>query len=400
MAVINDTGITPKTLEEYLTGLRAVWRSAFGEDLNVDVSTPQGQVIGVEALNLSLADDALVRIAQATNIYRAAGQQIDGLAAILSILRRAASRSSVTATLTGVSATVIPAGTRARTTGGDLFALDSPVQIGGGGSVNATMFSVETGPIPIGAGELTQVVDVVPGWETINNVAAGQLGQNEENDAPYRSRYFRELFKNSQAPLESLISRIAEVENVTDVIGVENDTSTPVVIQNIEVAAHSVALVVDGGNDADIAEAIRMGKTGGTGTVGTTEVTIQPNGFNQTYRFFRVREVPIEVDITIRIRSGFPGNGIALIKERVAEYISGPFGVEEEGYFETDGMSIAEDLEKARLYTPLNSVPGYTLTAFVLNIKGGATDVDLIETDLDQRVTVESLDDITITVVT
>lgn len=399
MATITTTGITPKTLEQYRTDLEAVFKQAFGDDLNVEPSTPQGQIIGIVALLLSQADDNLISVASASNIYRAFGQQIDGLASILSVNRSAASRTQVTATLTGVAATIIPAGTRAQSINGDLFSLDSDVQLPGSGTITATMFSVETGPIPLAANELTQIVDVVPGWETVDNSSAGQPGQDVEADSAYRRKYFIELFKNALSVLNSTIGRVRLVEGVTDIIGRENDTNSTVTIQNIDIDANSIALVVEGGSDNEIAQAIYEGKTGGTGTTGTTSVTIQPNGFDQTFRFFRVRTIPLQVDITISIGPNFPGNGQALIKERIQEYINGPFGVNDEGYFETDGINIAETLHKSRLYTPLNSVQGYTISVFEMGIVGGSQDIEQIVPDLDQRVIVNSLDDITITVV-
>jgi uncharacterized phage protein gp47/JayE len=262
------------------------------------------------------------------------------------------------------------------------------------------MFSVETGPVPALAGTLTQIVDVVPGWETVTNAADAQPGAAQETDAPYRTKYFQELFKNALSVTDSVSARVREVEGVVDVIARENDTNATITVQNIDINPHSYAVVVDGGADQQIAEAIYFGKTGGTGTTGTTAVTIQPNGFDQTLRFFRVREIPLQVDISIRLGPDFPGNGLTLLKERIQEYIAGPFGVTDGGYFETDGVRIAETLDKFRLYTPINSVPGHTLTAFTMGIVGGASDIQVIEPDLDQRVVVDDLADITITVVT
>ena len=60
--------------------------------------------------------------------------------------------------------------------------------------------------------------------------------------------------------------------------------------------------------------------------------------------------------------------------------------------FELDGMQIAEDVHRSRLYTPLNRVPGHVITSIKLN---DDIDLDLVEILLNQKATLVE-DDITI----
>jgi len=214
LAVINDTGIIPKTLSEYQTELRAAFQTAFGQGIDVDPKSPQGQFIDNLALSFSQNDDALVNAAGAINIFKAFSSQLEGLAALLGIPRRSATSTNVTATLGGTPATVIPEGSRARSTAGDLYALDEDATLDVGGTVNAEMSAVETGPIELLAGQLSSVVDVVPGWETVTNAADGSTGQDIESDSEYRQRYFNELFINALSVLDSINAEISAVENV------------------------------------------------------------------------------------------------------------------------------------------------------------------------------------------
>ncbi len=400
MATVTAQGVTPTTLEGYVSQLETVFKSVFGEDLNVDPETPQGQLIGSIALIMSNADEALVRQSNATSIYRSFSQQIDGLASILSISRNAAQRSVVTATLTGVPSTLILAGTRAVTDDNNQFRLINDVQLPGSGAITATMESVEVGPIPAPAGSLTHIVDVVPGWETVTNASDATLGRPQEIDTLYRRRYFQALSRNALTPIAATESAVSDVTGVSSVLARENDTAAPVMVKNITIPANSIWVAVEGGADNDIGSAIRSSKTAGIPTDGTTTVNVpHPRGFDTPIKFTRVRLVSIEVELDISTGPAFPGNGINLIKDRIIEYVTGIFPISQEGFFETDGLLIAEDLNKFRLFTPINSVAGHTVNSLSINVKGNGA-VDTIVTDLDQRITIDNVDDITITVTT
>ena len=395
MAEINNTGIIPKTLESYRSDLVAAFQAAFGADIDTDPQSPQGQYIDQEALAMSQADDALVVASGGTNIYKSFASQLEGIAAIIGIRKRGATGTTVTATLGGTPGFTIPAGSRARSTAGDFYALDEDADLGVLGSVDAQMTCTETGPIELGAGELTAVVDVVPGWETVTNAATGLTGTDAEKDSEYRQRYFRELFKNALSVLDSIVAQVSAQDGVTDALGVENDTTAPIIVDGVTIPAHTVVIVVEGGLDEDIKDAIRLKKTGGTGTDGTTTVLDPPN---QPISFYRVSDIEAEVSITTTPGPNFPGNGLTLLKERVFNYVNGAFaGSAGEEFFETDGMQISEDLDKNRLYTPINSVPGHTVSGLTLEDKANPGDVSILTSDLNEKIKIDSLDDVNVT---
>ena len=353
-------------------------------------------MIGDVAFSLSQSDDAHVLSANALDIFKASGSQLEGLCALLGVNKSAASNTAVTATLAGVAATLIPEGSRARSDDGDLYTLNEDATIAGGGTVSATMTAIDPGPLEVGVGELTQIVDVVPGWETIDNVAAGSLGLAAELDMDYRKKYFDQLFKNSLSVLDAILAEVRQVETVVEAFGAENDTASPVTIDGVSVAAHSIAIVVDGGTDEEIKDAIRLRKTGGTGTVGTTTVLDPPH---QSIKFYYVTKVEIEVDVNITINVDYPGNGTELLKQRIFDYVAGTFdSTMDSSYFETGGMTISEDLNEFRLYTPINSVPGHVVNSLSMNIKLASAS-DPITANLNEKIVIDSLNDISITIV-
>ena len=394
MATIYDTGIIPKTLSEYQESLRASFRAAFGESIDLDAKSPQGQFVDNLALSMSQSDDTVVSAAGAINIFRAFESQLEGIASLLGIPKKAAESTIVMATLAGTPGTIIPAGSRAKSAAGDLYSLDDDALLGVGGSVAASMSAVETGPIELSAGQLSNVVDVVPGWETVTNAADGVTGRDIESDAEYRQRYFVELFRNALSVLEAMASGISTVDNVSEVIGVENDTGVDIIIQNVTIDPHSIAMVVEGGLDSDIAAAIRLKKTGGTGTTGTTAVSDPPH---TDINFFRPTYIDLEVTITTTAGATFPADGVQQLKSRTLAYINGGSSIPPSaGYFELDGMKISEDLQKHRLYTPINSVIGHTVTGLTMEDKASPGDVDIIVADLNQKIQFLTIDDINI----
>lgn len=403
MAEITPQGPVKKTLAEYKADREQDWKDAFGPDLNVDPETPQGQIIGIESFALSEADDSVINVANLLSIFDAVGLQLDGLFSLLAIVRIPASKTLVTVELAGVPATLIPSGSKCKTTTGDQFIIRDDVTLDGTGNASGVAQAVEFGPVQVAINTLTQIVDVVPGWETVDNAAAGVPGEDQESDEDYLRRYLQSLSKNARSPLDSVLASVLAVETVTSAQVAENDTDTQIIIDGVTFEPFSIGVAVQGGVDQDIAEAIQIKKTIGAFTNGTTTVTVpqaQGNGDDGPdidISFFRVTELRTVIDIDITINNKFPANGLSLIKQNIEEYFTGVFPNVTDGTFETDGIQISEDVIKSRLYTPINSVPGHVVNTLTLKEFGGAS-VDIMPVDFNERAIIQLTSDITITV--
>lgn len=360
---IDTSGITPTSLEEYVTELEEAFVAAFGPAINLAPETPQGQFIGIDALARTLADEVVVAVAQGLNLHTAFGHQLDSLGSLMLLPRIAGERSIVTVTLTGTANTVVEKGKRASTGDGAVFALDDDATIGSGGTVDATMRSVDLGPIAAPAGKLTQIVDAVTGWTAVTNAAAAQLGRAKESDIDYRSRYTREVSHNGRYGTEHVLATVLAVEGVTDALVRDNDTNASVTTQGIAIGAGSLLVVVEGGANSDIGEAILRSKAAGVPTVGNVSVSVpHAQGRTTTVRFRRVDEVALAVSINITTDATFSTNGVGLIKERLVAWFDGTFAALT-GRFETRGVHIGETVDARRLLTPIQSVPGHMVTS-------------------------------------
>ena len=115
-STVDDTGVHVPSLETALAATRQQMADIFGDDLAGDAQTPQGQLAGIIAILEAAIGEALVQLGNATSVDDAVGTQLDTLGELLDILRQRATRSRLTATLTGVGGTGVPGnGSRAKT---------------------------------------------------------------------------------------------------------------------------------------------------------------------------------------------------------------------------------------------------------------------------------------------
>ena len=396
MAVFTSQGIVPTTLPEYVERLQQVFFSAMGNDISLDPETPQGQIVGLLAQILAENDEALVAVSNGMAVSRALGSQQDDLGSLLNTPRLAQTHSIVSVMLAGTAGTVVSEGARARTDANDVFALTAAATVGADGTVAATMRAVDPGPVAAPADTLTSIVDLIVGWTGVNNTAAATLGHDVETDIAYRDRYRRELMKNTRSSAEAIQASVLALPDVVDVVVYENDTAADVTLQNRIVPAHSVYVIVDGVTTG-VAETIYRAKTAGTGTAGDTSVDVDVTGGRTVpIKFTVVSPQAVNVSITTTIGAGFPANGLADIKTRVADWFAGRWQ-SGPGDFDTTGIGIGETLDVNRLLSPINSIPGHSLSASVAVERKDATDTRAISTvDLHERFTC-AVDDVSIT---
>ena len=357
MARVTLQGLEPTSLEGYLDALRGAFRDALGNDLNLAPETPQGQLIGALALTLSEVDEALVAVSNGFSVSRSLGVQLDDLGSLLGIPRRPGTRSSVTVTIAGQSGTAITAGSRARTSAGDLFELVEDVTIPSSGSVTAAMRSAEEGPIPAEAGALSEIFDLVGGWESVTNSAPAALGRHVESDDDFRARYAQSTTRNARASVDAIRAAVLDVDGVAEAIIRENAANAAVTVQGKIIDAHSVCVVVEGGADAEVAAAIARSKPAGAGTSGDTSVEVpHAGGWTVPIALSRTSAVPIRVTMALTLDKAFPSDGTGRIIGKVLGHVR--------------GLSIAEPLTAQRFLVDLLAVPGHTVDLGV-GRKGG-----------------------------
>lgn len=265
--IVPDTSIIQAAVE-------AEMRLIFGDDIDLTPETPQGRL--VEVLTAERAGVLGINAANASqmNLEYATGLFLDAIGSLFGVARIGKTKSRVSATLAGVAGTVITAGSIAKTTAGDEFYLVNTVTLP---VISADFLSVEYGAIPCEVATLTNIVSSVVGWETITNSAEpNPFGNDDESDASYRVRIKASRYSGTGF-ISDVASALNKVADVVSSFAYDNGEAIPVTYDGIVIAAHSLVALVDGGVDADVAQAIYEKKSAGCGYTkidGTGTVTI------------------------------------------------------------------------------------------------------------------------------
>ncbi len=125
--------------------------------------------------------------------------------------------------------------------------------------------------------------------------------------------------------LKGILGGVLNVDGVTRAIVYENDTSATDDngTDDNGIPSHSIAVVVEGGDAQAIGDVIKLRKTAGTGTYGTTSVTVKDSEeVPMTVNFFRPTVVHIKVKITLEPLTGFTTELYNSIKSQVVDYIN------------------------------------------------------------------------------
>ena len=366
--------------------------SALGDDLDLSPETPQGRLMEAETLARKAVLDNNALIANTLNPNTSFGVFLDALCALTGTVRATATRTTVLCTLTGVSGTTVPAGSLARTQAGDTFALVNDAVIGANGTAQEYFQAQEPGPVACQTGTLTQIVTPVTGWETVNNPSAAVVGTEEESDSSLRAKRQQQLYRG-EALLQAIISSVRQVEGVLSVYGYENYTNAIQTIDGISIQPHSIYIVADGGEDADIAQAIFEHKSLGCGYTGTEEVTVT-DAFGTPYEvaFNRPEYQPVQINVTVTA----PSTSVtADIQQSVKDALSAWANGEIEGI---SGLGLGVDVSP---FEAAAAISDYLPDLFVNNVQvglvSGSLGTAVLEMKVNQKATL-SQDNITVTV--
>ncbi len=139
-------------------------------------------------------------------------------------------------------------------------------------TVIANFFTSDYGKITLPHGIVTKMVNNITGFNSVTNLLDPVYGRKAETDIELRQAYIAKSALRSNTMIESIVAELLEhVENVESASGYENDSD---VEDENGLKPHSVEIIVEGGNDMEIAQAILRRKAGGIGTNGKVVVEV------------------------------------------------------------------------------------------------------------------------------
>lgn len=409
---LTSEGFVSKTLAILKQEIEEDLRAAFGDSIRLEPQSAFGQFVGTQAERFALLWELAQALDSAIDPDKAAGEALDGVAALTGTIREAAAPSGVVATCTGTPSTalavgrqasvvqtgvrfetvaaatiaVLPAwaGTTSYTAGQRVtnasrayHCITTGVSAGSGGptttslditdgtahwrylgegtgAIDVDMESVDDGPVIAVSGTLTVIETPVGGWSNVVNLLDAVPGQDEETDAALRQRRITELATGGKATHAAIVADLLAVEDVTSVLVFENETA---VVDAEGLPPKSVEAVVLGGTDADIREALYNSVAAGIATHGAISgVVTAADGQLFTVRHSRptTKNIYVRVDL-VKDPDTYPTNGDDQVKAAI---------VADEAYYE-----LGRDVTSSRVESNVWGVAGVldvTLTAIGL----------------------------------
>ena len=333
-----STGFNPKRQEDVEQGINDNIDAApaLGSNFDTEAESPMGQLVIINAGAIAEVWAAIENIAR--SILQATGVQLDDFVQLLRLTRNPATKTALeiapaTGTpnplnLNGTPTTII-ADASVVTLGdtGECFLISGPVTIGAGGNVDADAFAEDTGPIQALAGSTWNIATPIAGWDGATNASDANVGQNVETDGKLRARALQVLTAAGGTAVEQIAAAILRLLNVTEVVVIENDSSSPDADGR---PAHSLELVARGGVDQLILDTLFTVKPAGIEAVSSVAPSFQvpgtvidANGDNKALIFSRPEVVPVFLDLDYTPKAGAPIDIEAQMLQAVLDFDAG-----------------------------------------------------------------------------
>lgn len=321
---VDSTGLHIPTYNDILEDMITSMKQIYGDDLYLDNSSPDYQLLSIFALKQSDTLQAMAYAYNARSPETAIGTSLDSVVKLNGIKRKAASKSTCQVKITGTPFTQIVDGA-VRDRAGLTWDLPSSVVIDSSGTTYTVATCRTAGAVSALAGDITQIETPTYGWVSVTNEVAAVLGNAQETDAQLRERQTISTANPSQTMLDGTKGAIAALKNVSRYAVYENDTNVSSVTDDnpYGLPAHSVTCVVEGGTDEDVAEAIFLHKGIGCYTNGDVEVqyTDQNDHINRV-RFFRPVYKDIFVKVVLKKYTGYISTMTVKVREAVYNYLA------------------------------------------------------------------------------
>jgi len=318
--VIDASGIHAPAFSDVLQYVIAKYQGIYGADVYLGSDSQDYQFL-VAAIATPI-NDLNASIIGAYNAFSPATAQNANLSSVVKInglKRNTPTNSTVDQVVIGAAGTVITNGVT-QDANGNKWNLPASVTIPPSGTITVTATCQTAGAVQAGIGTVNQIATPTLGWQSVTNLTAAAAGAPVETDSQLKARQAVSTALPSRTVLEGTVGAVWAVPGVTRVTPYENDTK---VADANGIPGNSICLVVEGGDSTAIATAIAAKKTPGTGTFGTTTVSVtDAYGIAHPISFYRPTYDAITCAITLKALAGYTSSIGAAIQNAVAAYVN------------------------------------------------------------------------------
>lgn len=308
--IINGDGLQVKTRAELVTEFTTALKAIYGDDIFLDSSTPDGQMMNIFIQAVLDLEDLLVQVYNSFDPDTAIGNTLIERCAINGVIPKGGTFTITNVTiivdralnLAGLDAEINnPDGTgyTVADNAGNQYILAESQVIAAAGTYVYAFRAKNPGAVLTVPNTIQTPVTVVLGVTSINNPTIyTSLGVNQETDAELRIRRQQSTALSSQGYLAGLLAALLNIEGVTSAFVYENTGGST---DGDGVPSHSIWVIVQGGAAGDIGAAIYAKRNAGCGMKGDEVVDItQPDGsiFQVKYDIVEPEDLYIEFDAT------------------------------------------------------------------------------------------------------
>lgn len=389
---IGINGLVTQSLEEITADITALFKSVYGDNINVEQNSPDGQFIGLLAQEKKDTLDLITQIYNCLDTDAVVGLPQDVLYKLNALTRKNYTYSycyvylTITepVTLQGLDDDIDNAdGTGYTVTdgNGNRWILTSTQTVTTSGQYLFNFRAAELGSVTALANTINIMETVVRGVASVNNPANNYItGSTGESDSEFRTRRNKAMSVPTQGFDESTESQMLDLADVVDCKVYDNRTDEVV----NEIPAHGVWVIVEGGEPEEIGEVIYNNLPPGIPMKGSQTVLISKvNGDTETILYDIPNPTNLYVKATIR---NFTTSEIdtSYIKQELSK----------------NTYSIGEQVESVNLQTQMKTLIGEAGTPYDVLISEDNTNWAefLAPTALDAYFTITS-DTITLEVV-
>ena len=329
---VTEEGIQAPEVDQIISGLWDMFVGAFGEDLNTDMSTPQGQLVTSLAAIISDTNNQLVSVLNQFDPLYAHGVWQDAIGYIYFMKRKPATHSTAQLKVIGLSGVVIPEGFRFLDENNELWETTKQNIISENGEVIVNVECVNAGVIEAAPNTINIIVKSLAGLDRATNESAAAVGSKEETQRDFELRRKDSVALNSKNTNSATYGAVYNLDGVLDVYVYDNPSDITITIgsTNYPLIRNSILVSVVGGDPEEIAYTILTKAGSGCSFNGNTEITVKdlenfPNN-PPTYkvRFERPENIPIRFKVTLDNKSLMANQDEKAIKETIlASFSSG-----------------------------------------------------------------------------
>lgn len=359
---IGINGIVTQDLNSIIAELKNDFKGIYGENINLESNTSDGQWLNIlaqqkiDALDFqvqlynNLDVDSVVGLPQQV-LYKLNGLTIKDFSYSFVYVNVTVSQNVSLSGLDGDIANTDGTGYTVTDMNGNNWILAESISLVQNDEPYLLLFRAqELGQITALANTITTMSTIVAGVTEVNNPANNFItGQTGETAAEFRTRRNRSLQAPSQGFKESIEGQLLALNDVSDAKVYDNKDDA-----NID----GVQVIVQGGTSNEIGNIIYNNLPPGINTQGAYEATITVNNRNKVLNYDKPNPIPILVKGTIESLTGYPNDiDLDYVKQTLA----------------SKQFNIGEIAESANITTELKNILGETGSPYDVELSLGAT---------------------------